>query len=240
MKITIPNPCSENWEAMEPREKSRFCASCQKCVIDFTASSDKEIYDFLKSKKENVCGRFTKNQIDRTLVLNKSNYRNRRGIAASLLFLSTLGYSKSTTMPIQSTFKIQNKKNTNSNIITENNIQIDSSIVKIMGIVLTNESNIKEPLPYASIKIKGTEIVTSTNFDGEFELLIPNELTDLNTKTIVIDFAGFISKEITLSSFKSNQKMEIFLEVGALSGELIVVEKRTFFQKIKYFLKRLF
>lgn len=65
-KITITNPCSENWNSMQVDAVGRFCQSCQKSVIDFTSKSDQEIKTFLKEKQgEHVCGRFHVHQVER-------------------------------------------------------------------------------------------------------------------------------------------------------------------------------
>lgn len=65
-KIAITNPCSENWNSMEPDSVGRFCQSCRKSVIDFTSKSDSEIQEFLKDKQgEKLCGRFFIHQVER-------------------------------------------------------------------------------------------------------------------------------------------------------------------------------
>lgn len=67
MKITIPKPCHENWEAMTPEEKGRFCSVCSKTVQDFTIASDKEIIDVLAHSSDYICGNFYESQLNRNL-----------------------------------------------------------------------------------------------------------------------------------------------------------------------------
>ena len=64
--IYIPNPCSENWNEMNPEEKGRFCSVCSKCVIDFTEKNTFEIQQIITEKSdESVCGRFYNHQLNK-------------------------------------------------------------------------------------------------------------------------------------------------------------------------------
>ncbi len=65
MKISINNPCHENWDAMSPNEKGAFCSSCQKTVVDFSKKTIEQIKDFFVEipKTESVCGRFEEDQL---------------------------------------------------------------------------------------------------------------------------------------------------------------------------------
>jgi hypothetical protein len=64
MKIHIPSPCHENWNAMTANEKGRFYGSCQKTVVDFTNFSAKDIQNyFTKHYGQKVCGRFKNEQL---------------------------------------------------------------------------------------------------------------------------------------------------------------------------------
>lgn len=66
MKLTVPNPCHENWEEMTSDQKGKFCSVCSKTVTDFTNYSDEELVMSFKSDKK-VCGRFTDHQLGRDL-----------------------------------------------------------------------------------------------------------------------------------------------------------------------------
>ncbi|MBA2612673.1 MAG: hypothetical protein H0U95_11915 [Bacteroidetes bacterium] len=66
MKISINEPCHENWDKMTPNDKGAFCLSCQKNVVDFSSKTIAQIKDFFKKKNanESVCGRFDESQLD--------------------------------------------------------------------------------------------------------------------------------------------------------------------------------
>jgi hypothetical protein len=64
-KLTIPEPCTENWDKMTPNESGRFCLSCSKTVVDFTSMLPNEVqHFFIQNQNQNICGRFKKSQLD--------------------------------------------------------------------------------------------------------------------------------------------------------------------------------
>jgi len=64
MKISIPQPCHENWREMTPNERGRFCTSCKKTVVDFTGWTDKELTEFFLKSNDGICGKFRINQLN--------------------------------------------------------------------------------------------------------------------------------------------------------------------------------
>jgi len=86
IKITIPEPCHEDWAKMTPKEKGRFCDSCAKVVVDMTKLTDHEIFNLVDTGS-NICGRFRNDQLDRPMRA-RIPYRAKKSswaIAASLL-----------------------------------------------------------------------------------------------------------------------------------------------------------
>jgi len=67
-KIQIPKPCFENWNHMKPSDSGRFCDSCSKNVVDFTAMKTNEIQEYFIQNKGKTCGRFYSAQLDLTVV----------------------------------------------------------------------------------------------------------------------------------------------------------------------------
>ncbi len=70
IQISVSQPCSEDWSKMKLGEDGRYCESCQKCVIDFTAFTDEQLYKFIAEHKgQQVCGRLKRTQLNRPLKL---------------------------------------------------------------------------------------------------------------------------------------------------------------------------
>ncbi|WP_298882831.1 carboxypeptidase-like regulatory domain-containing protein [uncultured Polaribacter sp.] len=84
---------------------------------------------------------------------------------------------------------------------------------KITGTVVDDTN---QPLPGASVVVKGTANGTSTDFDGKFTLKAKT-----SSGTVVVSFIGFKSKEITFSSSKSNLG-SIQLEEDSVLDEIVV------------------
>lgn len=89
LRITIPEPCHEDWNAMTPAQQGRHCASCNKVVMDFTNMSDAQIIVYFQSAKGNTCGRFYNNQLNREFYLYTTTTAGKRTriryIAVSML-----------------------------------------------------------------------------------------------------------------------------------------------------------
>ena len=63
--IKIPEPCHEGWDSMTPKDKGRFCGSCNKTVVDFTKMDAYQIQDFLQENKDKrICGHIKQTQLD--------------------------------------------------------------------------------------------------------------------------------------------------------------------------------
>ena len=65
LKIQVPKPCHEDWNAMRLNENGRFCDSCAKSVIDFTKMKAPEIQEyFIRNQGKKICGRFNNEQLE--------------------------------------------------------------------------------------------------------------------------------------------------------------------------------
>lgn len=69
IQLSIPKPCHEDWDKMTPNQQGRFCGSCAKTVVDFSAMTDAQMIMYFENLKAsaNVCGRVYPDQLNRPL-----------------------------------------------------------------------------------------------------------------------------------------------------------------------------
>lgn len=84
----------------------------------------------------------------------------------------------------------------------------------IKGIV-TVESN--QPLPGATVLLKGTSIGTVTDFNGEFNL----DISSNGVGTIVISFLGYLTKEVKFNN--QNEIIVVLSEDASALDEVVVI-----------------
>lgn len=83
--IQVPEPCHEDWGKMSPKDKGRFCTSCSKTVVDFTKMNKSEVASYM-NENENVCGRFTTDQLNSNYnIPKKQKFQLAKFAAACLL-----------------------------------------------------------------------------------------------------------------------------------------------------------
>lgn len=205
MKILIPKPCHENWLEMTAAEKGRFCSNCQKTVIDFTKSSDREIITAYNENKT-LCGRFNNFQINRNLIIPKE--KNSIWMIAATAILAFLGLGSAAAKAQESvkTEQTDNKQINDSKIIESKEESFYSGVVF--------DEN-KLPIPGANVIIKGTKIKTHTDFNGNFSIKAKKN------EVLVFSYIGYKNVKFKL---KDNSQIVITMEPNstALMGEVII------------------
>jgi len=215
VNISIPKPCHENWEAMTPEDKGRFCSVCTKTVFDFTKASDKEIIEHL-NKDSTTCGRFVSSQLNRDLITSKE--KSSYWILATATVFSFLGIGSQTAYSQVKQDTIQtDKKNLN-----QDSIKTVKNPITITGIV----SDDLGPMYGANIVIKESTIGTSTDFDGKYSIKV-NE-----GDILTFSYLGFKTIEIIVDSKKTIINVKMQEDYDSVTVGVIVmggIKKRTFF-----------
>ncbi len=229
--ITIPEPCHEDWAKMTPTQKGKHCAVCEKEVIDFTKATDEQLYK-TAANGGNLCGRFTKKQLDRPIQLQRKQGKSWANYAASLLIpaaiLSTQEITAQGTTPTTeqtdgnyTSLGISSLSRKRTNEIHDHRKSealkqkksdtIKKSNSRVITGVISEEAG---PLPGASILIKGTATGTQTDFDGNYELTVSEG------DILVVSYIGFEDIEVIV---KKQKTIDVVLEFGELLGEFVTV-----------------
>jgi hypothetical protein len=214
INLSIPKPCNEDWNKMTLGDKGRFCASCQKSVIDFTSMSDRQVVEFFKKTSSSVCGRFYQDQLNRDIEFSRKRIpwikyffqftlpaflismkataqKNRTLIGDTIYCTSTMGFV---------TGKLAPEKSADSGIIS--------------GQIVDDKGN---KISFASVMIKNTKTETLADANGNFKLN-----AHLNS-TLVFSAVGYNSKEIVLNGKTQNLTVVFETKDVALSGAIVVV-----------------
>lgn len=130
--ITIPEPCSEDWEKMRVvDDEHRHCDSCARTLTDFTKMSDDELVLFFKYNNKKLCGRFSQNQINRSFTTLPVIKENTSRLRVLWLLPLTLIAKWSAAQQIDSVLEADT-----SNITLRDSISVDS----LVTIDLPNDS----------------------------------------------------------------------------------------------------
>ena len=237
LKITIPEPCHENWNNMIPVDRGKFCASCQKCVVDFSTYSDEALMNYFKTPRANTCGHFNSTQVGRYILptINPKPSFYSKAALAMVVFLSLFHEAKSEKVPHQ-TIQTQNLKNKNfpndeagpfgrTNKLSDSSKYISGKLVDSMA---------KDPIR-GVVKIVGTEISAESDSEGNFKLSIPDSMTD-SSITLNVRVTGYYVEDIQLgkSNFPCHKDIEISQVNFTMSGGLLAVyEKPSLWQRFK-------
>lgn len=212
IQISIPEPCNEGWHNMTPVEKGRFCASCQKTVLDFTNLSDNEIIK-LVSKNDTLCCRINVSQLNRNLIETKRTSNYFGYFATSVLAFLGLGTESLVAQekPLQEQTDLK-KLNKASDSVKK---------FPIYGKVFLENKT----LPKVSVLNKTSNFETETDENGIYNILVSNG------DVLIFSYLGLLSQERIV---KENKLMNVNMKYSdnEVKMEYCVtgfIKKRTFF-----------
>lgn len=222
--ISIKEPCTQNWDEMSPDNAGRFCASCQKTVIDFTKFSDEELSSYFRQLEHFGCGRFTKKQLSVAIPQRPRRltfWAVNKFAAASLVAALGLSFKAGAQVNIAPTHSVSERKVNNT---------IPEKITVIKGTVKDKNG---EGIPGVSLRIKDTDNGTVSDINGRFQLELPQQdsICKLICKTI-----GMLTREIALNRNKTeniNIIMENDNDTSTTTGVVYIVKtKPTLWQRL--------
>jgi hypothetical protein len=240
LKITVPEPCTQNWDEMQPSEQGRFCLHCVKEVIDFTSFTNDEIKTWFSSSYEKVCGRFEQQQL---IDFNgSSTSRKWRTASWKLMLTSCLALFASSKAFSSVSVKSFSQEQTIKKIADEKQVISKDSLFIITGKVTDKEDGLA--IPGASIKIVSKPgIGASTGVDGKFKLNVNTKLGD--SITLQINYLGYETKFVKLTLKQiNNVELDLSIDDQKLTDIVItaggLIVRRSLPSRILYLFKRTF
>ena len=213
-QLTIPEPCHEDWNKMQPEEKGRFCSSCQKGVMDFTGMSDQQLIAFFKKPSTgSLCGRFNHDQLNHDFEIPRKR-------------IPWLKYFFTIAVPA---FLASNKAEAQGQVrkVVKKEIAVPKCSNEIMGDIMpvivgelvempvrSDSATISGrvidenglPLSYATIMIKGTRSGTHSDVNGFFKVKASS-----GNNTIIASYVGYEAVEKNIGD--SSNAQEIILGI---------------------------
>jgi hypothetical protein len=241
--LTIPQPCSQNWEEMQANGTSRFCDSCNKSVIDFTQYSDQQLIDFLYKSSGEVCGNLRPDQLEKPL--HSIHHSNKRLVPQLLLStVLTIGLGNSVYAKEKQEVRSIHTVTTEKKVEQKANRGSGCDNIRCITGTVTDKSN-KEPIRGVTILIEGTTVVTAADTNGYFSLNVSDYL-QTDTVKLIIFALGYenVTLKFTQQDFIKNSIIERNAELSPalmLRGGLsISYQKATLWQRTKYFFRNMF
>lgn len=211
LHIQVPESCKQNWHTMLPEAKGRYCLSCQKKVIDFTAMSDTQLARYLQNVNTPVCGRFTADQLNRDIVMPRRplpwiKYFLKATLPAFLFSLKASAQQPKTEVP---TIQLPLQRHAAPAKIT--------TAATIEGIIQDENG---QPLPNASVILKGTNRGAVSDSAGKFKI------SNVDAPgTLVISSIGFVTKEVQVQGDANILQLTLAVNMEVvLLGEVVVVK----------------
>lgn len=206
---------------MAPQFQGRFCQNCAKTVVDFTTMSDAEVVAWLLKQGGHTCGRFREDQLGKELVMVTAGRQRWTWQAVTLglaawLSAKTVDAKDNEFPPIT---EQQSQTTSPEQTFSSNITPAPDSLLAVRGRVI--DGQIKEGIPGATVLVKGTNIATPTDVNGNFSLSIPKELL-AKDQIVEFSFIGYMTSEKKLSELTASPLTTIALAPD-LKGEFVTV-----------------
>lgn len=235
LRVSIPEPCHEDWHQMTPVEfNQRHCRTCDRVLTDFSPMTDVQIGSHLRRNHGKLCGRFRADQLNRKIATGGPRRFGglRAAAAASGLMLSfpAIGQDNGPELKERlTTMDVKQSQMSESLRCDENTGTVTDSIV-ISG-TITDENG--EILPFATVYVLAPYTGTVTDLDGHYSLTVPR------TKDLILEvsYTGFEDRRIEHTMADSSEvTINVQMDSGVLISEVfltgVIISRRSLAHRI--------
>ena len=220
--LHIATPCHEDWNQMTATDAGRFCASCSKQVVDFTAMSDTQILQFLAGHKGELCGRFDGDQLNRPLVeptlSKKKSWYLALALPFSLFFQKGFGQKAPRTLGKMAP-KVEQKSPEPREVIVGAFVlpPVISEWVTLTG-TLSDEKGM--PVRYGTVTIPGTRYSCVADSAGRFSMKMRR---GENSVMLAVSAVGYEPMERRVSVEEAETDVALTLSTSEAVLDSVVV-----------------
>lgn len=227
IRIDIKTPCSESTENMKTNDLGYFCQSCSKQVVDFTGMTDEQIVAYFTNTSGRVCGKFARKQLKTYSIPTpvRQVSLGSRLIIGSFISLATataMGQNISSSTSSITSVKTERAVGLHDEEIGKVEVEPLDTLTVVKGRVMEGDN----PIPFAVVRLVGSEITTLTDIDGYFKLEIPEEFKQKKQIEIRAESVGFENSTVKVNTRQLEKEVTLRLEGHLLLGEVIIVDPK--------------
>jgi len=219
IKLSVPNPCKEDWDKMKLTDKGRFCERCSNIITDFSVFTDKELVEYLSKVKGKVCGQFANTQLNRMITVQEPSTTP---LFRKLLFSTALAAGVAGAAHSQSTQPNRNGANASGNInMAQTPMQAKQATKDSTTILKGKVVNLKDdkPVANASIVVQYDSVNTDaviTDSNGRFSFHVPDKYIDTKI-TLITAIYGYAERTTFYEIKRKNKTVYIKLRKNKAS-----------------------
>ncbi len=187
--------CDQEWDAMPAIPGGRLCQQCAKRIVDFTGLSNTDVARIHLESDAPVCGMYRDDQL-RKPQRPKAKEIGWKAHPAALSLVSMLLVEPALNAAQAQTPAMEQAGSPNADGVLreQENAAVepapaDSLIIR--GRVLEQMDTHEEPAAFVGVFVKGTELGTTTDFDGIFSLDITELADSTDSVVLVLNYIGY-------------------------------------------------
>ena len=218
-----PKYCGQNWLEMKPNDNGRICGQCKKKIIDFSKMSWADIDRIQQANNNSLCGMYKPKQLDfwgKEIPSKSTNVIKAVTIVGLCISLANSAFSQTI-------------------------LDTDSFVVR--GKIIDKQTS--ESVPFAKVTFKNLKDSTTSDFDGNFKMVIKNLPKKVFPETIEVKFIGYLPTQLIFKDLNelrnienviSSEGIKLGLTPNINTGITFYVPRPTLGQRVKWKLKKWF
>jgi hypothetical protein len=223
--VTVPSPCTEDWDSMSGNEQVRFCSHCSSSVHNLSEMTRREAIALVRKSQGRLCVRYYRSPDATVQTLPPHSIKRRVSRLAAGAFTATLSLSASALAQTPTT--AEPSRSESAQIVSGRDTAVpDVQTGPQVGLSGTVVDPQEAVVPGAAVTLVDEktqqEYTTRTDDEGVFQF----QALPAGSYKLKAESPGFLTKEIDGLALQPNEerRLALALEIGgALGGAMVIV-----------------